>query len=812
MTTAPDAPDASCTGASRLRPAIACVVLAGVILAVLSFYLWAVDPGRPVFRHFDARDAYYNLLVRGFRSGHLAMDVPVPPALLALKDPYDPAQNAPYRVLDASLYHGRYYLYFGVTPALILYAPFNLLTGHYLGDAQAGFILCAVGFLAGTGLLEGIRRRYYPTAGAIARCAAVLVWGIASLIPLLLRRMGVWEVAVASAFAFYLLYANCLFQAFHGRRRRVWLACASLCYGLAIASRPTYAFGALSLLVPVWAAFRAGSRMRPARWSVAAAAIVPIALVVAGLLAYNGLRFGSPFEFGQRYQLTGVYEGRIRHFSPSYVEFNLNAYFLAPAQLSPYFPFVRVPSLPPAPPGHMGSEDPYGLIPNVPFILLALAAPLALRRRPELAAFVGSLALGWAAIAVVVFSFGFASNRYMVDFVPAIVLVSVIGFWHVQTIAKGWRGLLIGLGSAAALVWSVGFGFFASISHNELLRQNQPDLYRRMVHAFGYPRHYLDRITGRTYGPLELNVRLPMRDKPVLEPLVISGSEFLSDYLYLFYPSHDFLIVGFEHTSHGGPTTKAIPIDYGELHRFRIEMAGLYPPAGDPYFDGLDPEVVRQRTETLHVWLDGLPIMDAPQAFYPPFQIRPSIGEGSPSQRALGRRFTGAILGVRTLDPSEIRPPAQEIGGLVIALEFPEGKSTGHEPLVVTGEAGKADVLLVNYLGPHQVSFTLDHWGLGGPTSGPIDIDPNIRQTLVVRFGSFFPAGRRPPGTAAERWLEASSKLELILDRHRIFEARAPFYPAGAGTLALGRNSVGASSCAPVFTGKVLGWTREEMP
>jgi hypothetical protein len=786
------------------------------VVGVLVYYAWAVSPGRPVFAGDDSPDAYYNLLVRGFRGGRLSLDLPVNPALLALPDPYDPRQNAPYRVLDTSLYRGRYYLYFGVVPAVVLYGPFNLLTGRYLGDPQAGFIFCAVGFLAGTALLGAVRRRYFPGLGSVGWFAGVLAWGGLTLVPLLLRRMAIWEVAIAAGFAFSVLAAWALFHAFHSRRSTLWLVGASLAYGLAIGARPTYAFGAIALLGPVLWGWRAAVRARgetaPARWPAALAAVGPVTLIVAALLGYNALRFGNPLEFGERYQLSGVYESHLRHFSPSYVGYNLRAYFLAPAQWSPYFPFVRVVGLPTPPPGHQGVEDPYGLLTNVPFVWLALALPGAARRQPPMAAFLLSVGAGGLAVGAVVALFGLASNRYMVDFTPALILGSIIGFWQLLGAATGrWR---IGLTVAATGAWtySLVFVFFAAVTHNELLRQNDPMVYRRLAHAFGYPRYYWDRLIGRTYGPLELTVQLPQPGPatPRLQPLVIAGSEFLSDYLYLFYPSADYLVVAFEHTSHGGPGSKAIPIDYGRVHRFRIELAGLYPPAGDPYFDGLSPAEVARRTAHLGVGLDDLPLFDAPQEFYPPVRIRPAIGEAAEGQGALGRKFTGRILQQRILDPAAGAAPDPGWGGILLAVEYPAGRTSGHEPLVQTGVPGRADLLVVNYLGPRRVSFTVDHWGNGGPTSDPVDVDPNVRQTIVVRFGSFFPPAARPAGVAADRWNEAAARLEVIVNGRELFDAPMHFYPAAASTLALGRNEVGASTCSSQFTGRILGWHRED--
>ena len=49
---------------------------------------------------------YYNLLVDGFLDGHLSMKVPL-----------EATGKLPV-LMDASLYRGKYYMYFGVVPAL----------------------------------------------------------------------------------------------------------------------------------------------------------------------------------------------------------------------------------------------------------------------------------------------------------------------------------------------------------------------------------------------------------------------------------------------------------------------------------------------------------------------------------------------------------------------------------------------------------------------------------------------------------------------------------------------------------------------
>lgn len=786
-------------------------VLSLSLCAAITFYAWAIAPDGSLFARFDSGTEYYNLLVKGFRSGHLSLQAPVPPGLLKLKDPYDPAQNAPYGMHDVSFYRGKFYLYFGAAPALVLYWPVVALSGHYLADRQAIFLFCTAALLAGSYLLIQVRRRYFPGVGLAAEAGGIIAMGFANMVPVMLRRPQFYEVAVSSAFAFFILFLLGLYQSLHGKRKLGWLAFASLCYGLAIASRPTYLFGAAALLVPVFLRF--GPDMTPSRdvgpawFARALTAVIPVGLVVAGILVYNELRFDSPFEFGMTWALSGFNETRITQFSPSYLWFNCHAYLFAPANLSPYFPFVRVVSLSHLPSGHYGVEDPYGIFPNIPFAALAFAAALACAKRPLLGAFALGAALSSFAVACVIFTFQFATNRYMVDFLPGLIVLSVIGFWGLRDRFSGLARRLATAGCWLLLAWSVLFNVFASFGHNELLRVNYPAVFQRLAHAFNYPRYVFDRLAGRTYGPLELTVRFPTDKMGKLEPLVITGSEFLSDYLYVYYESGDKIVIGFEHTGFGGPVTHPIPLDYSRPHRIAVDMPPLYPPLGDPYFDAIPPKVVEAFSTHLRVSLNGVRVIDAVQRFHPPFAVRPSIGSGTADQAALGRKFSGVILGIRTLSQDW---GMSMVGPLVIVLEFPSGQPGQSEPIVSAGATGRGDVLVVHYVDSRHVTFSLDHWGYGGPVSGPVEMKPGVRQKLIVSFGSFFPASGRPSYAIPSRWSDAARKLEVTLDNQKVIEVETPFYDAPSETVVVGRNQIGSTACATSFSGQIIESFRED--
>src|ERR1700722_18001157 len=93
------------------------VSLAAALLScVAAVQLWVLTAG---FIGWPGYTNYYAQLTDSFLHGQLSLRTLPPPKLLALPDPYDPVANGPYRLHDAILFDGKYYLYWGPAPALI---------------------------------------------------------------------------------------------------------------------------------------------------------------------------------------------------------------------------------------------------------------------------------------------------------------------------------------------------------------------------------------------------------------------------------------------------------------------------------------------------------------------------------------------------------------------------------------------------------------------------------------------------------------------------------------------------------------------
>jgi tetratricopeptide (TPR) repeat protein len=468
-----------------------CVIFGVVCALVIGIFAWSAEPGELELISSEARDAYYNLLVQGFQSGQLNVKRDPAPGLAALPNPYDPSANMTFAwdihhlAYEMSYYKGKLYLYFGVTPALVLFWPYEILTGHYLDHTSAVVIFFAVGFLVAAGLLYTIWRRYFPDARTWAAIAGLLAVGLASGIPAMLSACDVYEVAKSCAYAFTMLALGAIWRALHDSRRQVlWSILASLAYGLAMGARPSLVFGAVILLVPIaraWQGAAPGSRLRTAPLFLAA--VVPITLIGSGLMVYNYLRFGSPSEFGWHYQLTSYQNHGAQQFGLGYLWFNFRFYFLQPMGWTGQFPFLKALQPPPFPAGYYGIESRFaGVLIDYPIVWLALAAPLAWKGRAadeisELRWFAAAIFLFFLASVLTLCLFFAAGSGYLSDFLPALMFLAALGIFGLERTLKrlpGWRWIAR-CGWSLLLIFSIGVNALAGAESHAIAHSHNGD-------------------------------------------------------------------------------------------------------------------------------------------------------------------------------------------------------------------------------------------------------------------------------------------------------------------------------------------------
>ena len=94
--------------------------------------------------------AYYEYLTQAIISGQTYLKLQPDERLKELDNPWAGGQGIP-RAHDATYFNHRYYLYFGVGPVVLLYAPWRILTGTYMSDGAGTGLFCTAGFLMAVG-------------------------------------------------------------------------------------------------------------------------------------------------------------------------------------------------------------------------------------------------------------------------------------------------------------------------------------------------------------------------------------------------------------------------------------------------------------------------------------------------------------------------------------------------------------------------------------------------------------------------------------------------------------------------------------
>ncbi len=547
---------------------------------------------------------HYEYLADGFLHGHASLSVAPAPELARLADPFDPAANAPYRLWDASLYGGKYYLYYGPTPALALMAPWQALTGHVLPqrDAVALFACAGLGFLAL--LIAAVRRRHFPALGPLGLAGVVVIAFHVSWLPVTLRRPGVWELPIVAAEA--CLWAALYFLwRFHDSGGRVrWAAATGVALGLLMGSRVTEVFAAglilLLLFVPATAAGPSGRRGPVLAGALATAAGL-------ALLAYNHARFGRWLEFGQSYQLWGMDERTVRHFDPAFLLFNARLYLTSVPRLSPYFPFLRG-SWPPLPAGYIDTEEIQGILFVMP-VHLAGCLALAWAGRPDSPAprtlritLAGAAGASLAAAAVL-FCWAGACSRYMTELLGGWTVVTAVGllvaFSRGTRVPRPLRVL-----AAAAAAWSVAGVWLASAEFRGFMRRTEPPVYAAAAHALDTPGWWWSRARGTgAPGPLDLDLQVP-RVPRTPTVLLASGRPQMMNQLVLVPadPTHVRLILS--ENQHVTLETAPLALDHGGLH-VRLVAPWLFAPAAHPFWDLLADPAARRELQTRYEVICG---------------------------------------------------------------------------------------------------------------------------------------------------------------------------------------------------------------
>jgi hypothetical protein len=778
---------------------------AAAMVVVVWFYYWTVDANSG-FGNWGDMD-YYRLLVRGWKKGQLSLDKAPAPELLALADPYDPEQNGPYKLGDATLYRGKYYIYFGASPALTLMLPYSVVTGKELTTGGAVFVFCSIGFLAASALWLSIRRRYFPASHALMAPLGVLALGFGTHVLSLAQRPMMWELPISSGIAFTTLAVLAAYRAIHGRRPVLAMAAAGLLLGLAVGARPTCLFASMLLLAPLWYAWRKNEPPRNV-WRMAFAAAVTLGLCGVAIMAHNYARFENPLEWGQNYQLSGAYEGKLTHFSLRFLPHNFAVYFFQLLHWTSDFPFVKSEGIEITHlPGYFGTEEVSGLAATFPFIWFLLALPLAWWRRNEaerreLWASVGCIAGYLLPVMALVMCYFSTTTRYQADFAVPVGIVALLGLLGIERWAREWpklarvgvHTLTFGLGLATIVI-----GVFASFDyHGRSLRVTSPGRWLRLERTaqdFVAP---LGLKLGGLEGPRVLKVRFKPQPVGTQEIFWQSTDERAAERVVVEHIGDHLIRFGFARGSAAPEFGRPLRWNDNHTHTVTVQLPSLYTPRRRTWWEGAVWDREFRQRSSVAVWFSGGRAL----GLIVPAIARDIIGGG-----AVGLGFSGEIRKEmkRVYARDEINaglaePQAKRGGVLRMRVMFPDTLHERGEPIFAAGAHYRSSIVFVESAAEGGLRFSFENYSVPRVHSPLFQPRPE-GHVLELEMASF-----RPDAFG----VEAAGDVVIRLDGREMMRTRQVAYAFPWGDEHIGHNPFG-TTCAADFRGWIYDarWSAE---
>jgi hypothetical protein len=475
-----------------------------VIFALCWFYKFIVDAGTdtpPVY------GIYHDQLADGFLSGQLSIPLAPDPKLLKVKDPYDYAHVNLWS-LDASYYKGKYYIYWGPVPALVMAAYKAVFeVRRSLGDHYLALFFHCLALCAGALVVERLLLRLFASKSRFLLALGIAAFAFANPTPHSVATASTYHTAIIAAQAFlvagFLLAFDAVWHAGSGAARWWRLPITGTLWALALGSRVT-TMPAIALLLAFTAAGSAWPDPRRLRAFVLNALLLGLPLVFMGgaLLLYNKLRFDDWLEFGSNIQLSGFPRFRL---SSIYVLPNLYSYVFREWWADCTFPFLYQTwnAGPAAFPASVELPHDYQAI--EPVVGWALAVPLAwlfplgfvlapwttaLTRQRDRAFVFCLLCFGVLAAVTGVVGLGLygSTMRYLSDIMFGLVLLALLGgyalYFHRfgRAAPRAAGGGLLAL-TAATVCIGLLFGYQG---YNEHFERYNPALDKQLVKMLSF--------------------------------------------------------------------------------------------------------------------------------------------------------------------------------------------------------------------------------------------------------------------------------------------------------------------------------------
>jgi hypothetical protein len=197
-----------------------------------------------------------------------------------------------------------------------------------------------------------------------------------------------------------------------------------------------------------------------------------------------------------------------------------------------------------------------------------------------------------------------------------------------------------------------------------------------------------------------------------------------------------------------------------------------------------------------------------------PLQYRPYLFEGydEDMRRAFDAQdFSMRLIRLKAAPAWHSAPDLASLDpymgalGLVLRLPKPPLSNLLPEPLVVSGQHGRADFLSIRYVDDRTIRLFLDHWHVGAVESEPIEVHghPEQEHHLLICFGGHLPPPDHSYMLQNPKLQPLTRRIIVEWDGRLVLNTEFPGYHVPLSEVAIGANFLGGSTTASDFSGVI---------
>ena len=391
----------------------------------------------------------YNVeFINSLKQGKVYLQTNPTEKFLELENPYDfitrgsTARDVDYK-WDTAYYKGHFYIYFGILPAILIFLPYNLITGQYLKISVVVLTFSLLVLILLKEILLKLIVRYFKEI-PFKNVFAYLVIICSGTLVLYANGMSrIYELVIIAGLYFSLQGILFILKSLESEKNKhINIFWGSLFLALSVACRPTDLL--ISIIILPYLLYLFIKYIKNIKENkinllkLILAVAIPYITVGISLMYYNYIRFENVFDFGAKYQLTinNMMELGSRIFAiPTGIMANL---FKVP-NFVPYFPFITHSNDYLSFYGSYYIENLIGglfMIAPICFFIFYIFKFNKKTENKELKIIVNSLLVVGITIAIISVAMAGSNQRYLIDYAWMLIYAGILIFASIYNLFK----------------------------------------------------------------------------------------------------------------------------------------------------------------------------------------------------------------------------------------------------------------------------------------------------------------------------------------------------------------------------------------